>query len=175
MRHDPRTHGETLTQQRCRQRTHAADEQPTESWLQPGERVHAEITADAWRYLAIDVPYDHRTILFGGPIGWTISAIASAIGNRRTRQAAERLAAPQWRYLGHLPIIVTNHRLMVWYENEWWPVWFAGVRDWNLTDDHLEIHFLDDPPYLLSSPHTSIITPMLKTHLGRAGADAGTR
>lgn len=176
MRHHPPTHGERLTQQRCRQHAHPAPGQPTENWLQPGECVHAEITADAWRYLAIDVPYDHRTILFGGPIGWTISAIASAIGNRRTRQAAERLAAPQWRHLGHLPIIVTNQRLVVWYDNDWWLVWFAGIRDWNLTDTHLEIHFLDDPPYILSSPHnhTSIITHVLKTHLW-AGADAATR
>lgn len=158
MRHHPRTHGETLTQQRCRQHTHAADEQPTESWLQPGERVHAEITADAWRYLAIDVPYDHRTILFGGPIGWTISAIASAIGNRRTRQAAERLAAPQWRYLGHLPIIVTNQRLIVWYEHEWWPIWFEMIERCDIADDTAVLTFPEDAPYCLRS---AVLSPAL--------------
>lgn len=163
MRHHPRVHGEKLTQQRCRQHTHAAEEQAADSWLQPGEHVHAEITADAWRYLAIDIPYDHRTILFGGPIGWTISAIASAIGNRRTRQAAERLAAPQWRHLGHIPIIVTNHRLMLWYENDWWPVWLGAVALWpfDARTDVLELTFDGEPSYRLVGPDVVYVRSVL--------------
>jgi hypothetical protein len=128
-----------------------------QSWLLPGESVHAEIHADAWRYLAIDVPYDHRTILYGGPVGWTISAIASAIGNRRTRQAAERLAAPQWRYLGHLPIIVTNQRLLVWYADQWNNVWLSAIEHVSIDGHRLELYFTVDPPYLLDTPHASAV------------------
>jgi len=50
-----------VDQPRCRShRPPPAIEQP--EWLLPGERVHTEITADAWRYLALDVPYDRRTL-----------------------------------------------------------------------------------------------------------------
>ena len=149
MRHHPRTHGHTAARHRCLHHDTVVEEPTAEGWLQPSEHVHAEIQASAWRYLALDVPYDHRTILFGGPIGWICSGIASAIGNRRSRQAAERLAAPQWRYLGHLPIIVTNHRLMVWYEDGWRPVWFDAVERYDLRDNALVLTFYEDPPYCL--------------------------
>lgn len=134
------------------QATGAGDEPQEPSWLLPGETVHAQIEADAWRYLALEVPYDRRTILYGGPIGWTISAIASAIGNRRTRQAAERLAEPQWRYLGHLPTIVTNRRLLVAYEGKWWPVWFETIERCDVSDDTAVLSFHEDAPYCLRSP-----------------------
>ena len=132
-----------------REATSSEDHRQQPSWLVPGETVHAQIEVDAWRYLALDVPYDRRTILYGGPIGWTISAIASAIGNRRTRHAAERLAAPQWRYLGHLPIIITNRRLLVAYEGQWWPIWFEMIERCDVTDDTAIATFHEDAPYYL--------------------------
>lgn len=143
------------------QATGAGDEPQEPSWLLPGETVHAQIEADAWRYLALDVPYDHRTILYGGPIGWTISAIASAIGNRRTRQAAERHAAPQWRHLGHVPIIVTDRRLLVAYEGEWWPIWFEMVEQFDVRDDAVVLTFCDDPPYCIHGPAVRALVEVL--------------
>lgn len=165
MRHHPRTHGHTAARHRCLHHDTAMDEPPTEGWLQPGEHVHAEIQADAWRYLALDVPYDHRTILFGGPIGWICSGIASAIGNRRTRQAAERLAAPQWRHLGHIPIIVTNQRLLVWYEDDWRSVWLDIVERYDLREDVLVLTFYEDPPYCLRGSDLSAVMEVL--HLAK--------
>lgn len=120
-------------------------------WLLPGERIHAEITADAWRYLALDVPYDRRTILFGGPLGFACTGLASMIGNRRTRRMAEALAAPQWRYLGHLPIIVTNRRLLIEHGGAWWPVWFEMVERCAYWDEGVLLCFRRDAPYALRS------------------------
>lgn len=139
-----------VDQPRCRtHRPPPTIEQP--EWLLPGERIHAEITADAWRYLALDVPYGRHTILFGGPLGFLCTGLASMIGNRRARRAAEAVAAPQWRYLGHLPLIVSNRRLLVACEGEWWPIWFEMIERCDLTDDTVVLTFHEDPPYCLRS------------------------
>jgi hypothetical protein len=149
----------------------AGDEPKEPSWLLPGEIVRAQVEADAWRYLALDVPYDHRTILYGGPIGWTVSAIASAIGNRRTRRAAERLAAPQWRHLGHLPIIVTNRRLLVAYEGEWWPIWFDVIDSVDRRGDHIVLSFESDPPYGLQAAMPDELELLIRERLVDTGRD----
>lgn len=127
-------------------------------WLLPGERIHAEITADAWRYLALHVPYDRRTILFGGPLGFACTGLASMVGNRRARRTAEAMAAPQWRYLGHLPIIVTRHRLLVGYTGSWFPLWFGAVARSTWREGGLHLEFHDDAPYFLRPPGPSQTT-----------------
>jgi len=128
-------------------------EQP--EWLLPGEHIHAETTADAWRYLALDVPYDRRTLLFGGPLGFLCAGLASMIGNRRARLVAETLAAPQWRYLGRLPIIATNRRLLIEYEGAWWPIWFEMVERCEVTGASAVLTFHGDDPYCLQSTDLS--------------------
>lgn len=149
-----------------RHQTSGAGDEPQEpSWLLPGETVHAQIEAGTWRYLALDVPYDHRTILYGGPIGWTISALASAIGNRRTRQAAERLAAPQWRYLGHLPIIVTSRRLLVTYDGDLWPISFDVIDSVCRRGEYMVLGFESDPPYALQTPMLGELEFFIREHL----------
>jgi len=145
-----------VDQPRCRShRPPPAIEQP--EWLLPGERVHTEITADAWRYLALDVPYDRRTILFGGPLGFACTGVASMIGNRRARRRAEALAVPQWRYLGHLPIIVTNRRLLIEHEGAWWPIWFEMVERLRAEGDSAALTFVDAPPYRLRAPAIEVV------------------
>lgn len=137
-----------VDQPRCRShRRPPTTEQP--EWLFPGERIHAEITAEAWRYLALDVPYDRRTILFGGPLGFLCTGLASMIGNRRTRRRAEALAAPQWRYLGRLPIIVTNRRLLIEHGGAWWPIEADSIRSAQVEGCNVTLLFKDDPPYAL--------------------------
>lgn len=164
MRHHRPPHGETASQ-RCRyhdEPTLLCEPETSEDWLLPGEAVQAETTAHAWRYLPLDVPYDHRTILFGGPVGWTISAIASAIGNRRTRQAAERLAAPQWRYLGYLPMIATNERFLVWYEEVWCFVWLTAVTSHSIDNGSLCLTFEADPPYRFEPEDLGALADVLR-------------
>lgn len=167
-RHRP-PHGETVSH-RCRH--HDPTDQPSkqrEEWLLPGETLHAETVAHAWRYLAMDVPYDHRTILFGGPIGWTVSAIASAIGNRRTRQAAERLSAPQWRYLGRVPVIATSDRFLVWYEAAWWPVWLDAVASFELADGSMNLAFDQDAPLRFAGDDLGAFVQVLPRSRREAG------
>lgn len=123
--------------------------------LDPGEVLHAQVSAYGWRYHAVDVAYDRQGFFaFGGLAMLGASLAATAIGNRRTRAAAEQLAAPQWRPLGDLPILATNQRLLVFYEQAWASVWLAGIRQLlpAPAERRLEMTFDDDPPYALWGP-----------------------
>lgn len=82
----------------------AVDDAP----LDPGEVAYSAMAAHGWRYCAIDVPYEQRTLMFGGPVLLAATGIASFVASRRRRREAERLAAPQWRPLGALCIVVTS-------------------------------------------------------------------
>ena len=63
--------------------------------LDPGEALHADLSADGWRFLAIDVFYDEpRVVAFGGPLLFATTALAAGSARRRARAEAERLAAP---------------------------------------------------------------------------------
>lgn len=137
-----------VDQPRCRShRPPPTTNQP--DWLLSGERIHAEITANAWRFLAFDVPYDRRTILFGGPLGFACAGLASMFGNRRARRRAEAVAAPQWRYLGHLPVIVTDRRLLIQHDGAWWPILGSAIRSAYVEAGSLTLLFKNDPPYAL--------------------------
>src|SRR5258708_171907 len=89
--------------------------------LNTDELTYADLDASGWRYVGFDsVFYERRTLLAGGPFVMAMTALASAIGNHRRRQAAELLAAPQWRPLGPVRVVVTSERLLVWHEQAWW-------------------------------------------------------
>lgn len=136
--------------------------------LEPGESLHASVTADAWRYLPLDVPYgQQRVVAVGGPLLLGLTAAAVAIGNRRARQAAERQAAPQWRTLGHLPVLATNHRLLVLHERSWASVWYNAIRQVRpaLPEYHLGLVFEDAPPYALEGPWVPYLAVVLATVL----------
>jgi len=68
---------------------------------------------------------------------------------------AETLAAPQWRYLGRLPIIATNRRLLIEYEGAWWPIWFEMVERCEVTGASAVLTFHGDDPYCLQSTDLS--------------------
>lgn len=136
--------------------------------LEPGEVLHASVTADASRYLALDVPYGQQRVLAaGGPLLLALTAAAAAIGNRRARQEAERQAAPQWRSLGHLPVLATNHRLLVLYESSWASVWYSAIRQMRpeLSEYHLQLVFDGEPPYALDGPWVPYLAVVLATVL----------
>ena len=96
--------------------------------LDPGEEAYADLLAHGWRYHAIDVQYEHRTVMFGGPFLFASTALASCAANRRRRREAERLAAPQWRHLGPLRVVVTSGRLLVLHQGNWWSVWYSAIE-----------------------------------------------
>jgi hypothetical protein len=120
-----------------------------------GEVLHARGDAMAWRFEAVDVLYEqHCGFALGGPVVYGLFAGAKAVANQRARTAAEREAAPQWRQLGHLPILATSHRLLVFHEGAWASVWYAGISGMRSApvEGLLELTFHDDPPYALRGP-----------------------
>lgn len=159
--------------------------------LQGGaEAVHAELAADAWRHTPIDVVVSQRQVVTPGssPLLHALASAATAIGNRRARAEAQRLAAPQWHPLGTLPILATTQRLLFLHEGEWASVWYAAIHTLvpQIGEQALGIVFEEDAPYLLIGewvPYLSVvITTVLADHYGvevvkrsmlSPGSDAG--
>ena len=120
--------------------------------LDPGEEAYADMSVQGWRFHAIDVQYEHRTVMFGGPFLFAATGLASLVGNRRRHREAERIAAPQWRPLGLLRVAVTSQRLLVVHGGSWWSVWYSAVSAVRLAAEPntVEVYFAADPPYRLS-------------------------
>lgn len=145
--------------------------------LEVGEVLHASVDADAWRFQGLNVQYlQRRGFAFGGLITFGVTAAATAAANRRARSEAEKLAAPQWRPLGRVPVMTTSHRLLVWYEEAWASVWYEAIRQIRpaLDEGRLELFFFDDdPPYLLQGPAVPYLAVVLATALAvQVGTDA---
>lgn len=119
--------------------------------LDPGEEAYADLLAHGWRHHAIDVQYDHRTVMFGGPFLFAATALASCAANRRRRREAERLATPQWRPLGPLRVVVTSGRLLVLHQGTWWSVWYSAIDQVRaeVASSAITLTFRVDAPYLL--------------------------
>ena len=138
--------------------------------LEPGEVVHADLTAYGWRFHGVDVVYEEpRVIGIGGPIFFAVTAAAAASARRRARAEAERLAAPQWRTLGHLRILATDRRLLVLYQASWASVWYAGIRQVlpAVHEQRLQLIFEDDPPYALAGPWVPYLSVVLTAALAQ--------
>jgi hypothetical protein len=81
-----------------------------------GEIVHADVHVDGWWYGEVDVLYEERQLLDFSGFGFlAMTAVASAVGNRRSREAAAALAAPRWRHLADGPVraVLTADRLVL--------------------------------------------------------------
>lgn len=128
-----------------------------------GEHAYAEVDVVAWRWLAADVDYERRSTLLGGPVLMTVSALASATGNRRRRLAAERAAAPQWRPFGLVRVVVTDRRLLFWHEGAWWSVSFDAVALWDVDAgaSALTVSLSVGAPYRLSGPSVPLLVLVL--------------
>ena len=138
--------------------------------LELGEVLHAEVSAHGWRFHGVHVAYtEHGFVGVGGLAMLGLMTAATAVGNRRARAEAERLAAPRWRPLGEMPILATNHRLIVWHERQWQSVWLAGISHLvpSPAEHRLEFLFDDigDPPYALSGPWVPYLTVAMSTLL----------
>lgn len=81
-----------------------------------GELVHVDVLVDASWHGPADVAYDDLQFHdFSGWASLAFTAAASAIGRHRAHAAADALAAPQWRPLGHAPTqaLLTERRLVL--------------------------------------------------------------
>lgn len=96
-----------------------------------------------------------------------LTAAGSAVARRRARHEAKALAAPQWRPLGALRILVTDQRLLVWHKGAWASVWYSVIRDFrpDLRVDRLDMTFENDPPYCLVGPWVPYLTVIVTTVL----------
>lgn len=142
-----------------------------------GEMAYADLTATGWRYFALGhALYEKRTMLVGGPLLMMATGLASAIGNRNARLAAEAAAAPQWRPLGPLRIVLSSERLLVWHRQAWWSVWLSGITDLRRYSEHqtLDLFFGADPPYRLVGPDVVPLGVVLAQALPVTSADGPT-
>lgn len=125
--------------------------------LLPGERlVTGPVAAHGWRYESIEVAYDRKTLMIGGPVLFVLTGIGSAIRNRSARKAAEARAAPRWRPLGPLTVLATTDRLLVWHQDAWRSVWYSAITSSSCEARRLELTFADSAPYLLDGAVTEL-------------------
>lgn len=125
-----------------------------------------------WRYYGLDdVVYERRTLLVGGPIVMPITAIASALGNRRRRQEAEGVAAPQWRPLGPLVVEVGSDRLVVSRGDAPGTVWLASVIDLraHAESQTVDLYFEADPPFRFQGPDSTRLWSALEAIRSEVG------
>ena len=141
---------------------------PSPVLLDGGEVLHADLPAQGWRFHGADITYvAPHVVAIGGPLMFGLTAAGSAIARRRARHEAEALAAPQWRPLGALRILVTDRRLLVWHKGAWASVWFSVIREIrpDLAVGRLDMTFEDDPPYCLAGPWVPYLTVIVTTLL----------
>ena len=155
---------------------------PSPVLVDAGERLHAEVTAEGWRFQGADVTYAApRAVAIGGALMFGLVAAGSAAARRRARREAETLAAPQWRPLGELRILAIDRRLLVWHEGAWASVWYHAICEFcpDLEASRLVLTFDDDPPYCLAGPWvpylTVIVTTLLARSRGLAAVDEASR
>lgn len=112
-----------------------------------------------WRFVGSEAAYERTTVVAGGPVLFGALAVASAVGNRRRRRQAERLAAPQWRPLGPIAVVVTGARLQALHEGAWASVWLDAVTAgrWHPGGDGITLFFADDPPYAFTGPWAGLL------------------
>jgi hypothetical protein len=106
-------------------------------------------------------------VAIGGPLMFGLTAAGSAVARRRARREAEALAAPQWRPLGGLRILVTDRRLLAWHKGAWASVWYSVIREFrpDLAAGRLDMTFESDPPYCLAGPWVPYLTVVVTTLL----------
>ncbi len=143
---------------------------PSPVLLDAGEVLHADLPAQGWRFHGADISYvAPRVVAIGGPLMFGLTAAGSAVARRRARREAEALAAPQWRPLGALRILVTDRRLLVWHKSEWASVWYGVIREFrpDMAAGRLDMTFESDPPYCLAGPWVPYLTVIVTTILAR--------
>jgi hypothetical protein len=140
-----------------------------------GEVLHAEATAEGWRFHAVDVVVERRRPIAAGLLTLGMSAALTSIGNRRALREAERLAASGWRPLGTMPVLATNQRLLLLHDGAWGSVWYSAIRQLVPcpVEGRLDLIFEADPPYLLVGEWVPYLTVVITAVLAQCyGVDA---
>lgn len=130
------------------------------------EAVHLDVLVNGWWYGATDVLYDEvRYMDFRGLGTLAMTAAASAVGNRRAREAAQALATPQWRPLGEAPVQVSLTERHLVLRSDEATVTLALADGLQLLSDlpnrRLELHAPDRPPFALHGHWVPYLTVAL--------------
>lgn len=123
--------------------------------LAEGELAHVSTWANCSWYGPSDVVYEHRQCLAFGSLGLLgLTVAASVIGNRRRRAEADALAAPQWRIVGCLPVLLTSQRVMLQIDGAWTSLWLSDMLHVVPlpAEARLELVVEDCPPVSLGGP-----------------------
>lgn len=116
--------------------------------LRPHEGAAASFHVAGWRYMGAEVAYEQTMVVGGRPLLFAALTGLNALGNRRRRQGAARLAARRWRPLGDLRVVIEDDRLLVLHEGVWASVWLdAVIAVLRFDDGGVGLLFVDDPPY----------------------------
>jgi hypothetical protein len=131
--------------------------QPPGLMLESGEGALGEVVAEYSRFSGMTVPYQQRTTLaLGGPVFVTAALVGTAASNAAARRAAERQAAPQWRFEGFPRVILTNRRLLVHRpaDYQWLSFWHRGLFEFGpqLRTYSLYLGYPDCAPVMLRGP-----------------------
>ncbi|MBA8827804.1 hypothetical protein FHX42_005211 [Saccharopolyspora lacisalsi] len=98
-------------------------------WLQPGEVLCAQGWFDVGRFRSAHVSYSVPGYAAVGSPGFVAgAALTHAVSAAATRRQAARRAAPQWRYYGAHPHLLTNHRVCSFLDNRWEDLPLAAVE-----------------------------------------------
>ena len=119
------------------------------------EREYAATECESYRFYGLDnAGYAQSTLVMGGPFMMAATGIASAMGNRSRRNAAELQAMPQWRYGGPTRAVLTSARLLILSEGQWVSFYLASIREMQPDPAHysLAMTFEGCPPLALRGP-----------------------
>lgn len=94
----------------------------------PGERILWQMQAEYRRFYGQDVTYGQGGFFAFGPPLFTIGMLAgSAVVNRSARKNAEALAAAQWREFQYSPVLVTDRRLVIHANGQWFSFYYGAI------------------------------------------------
>ncbi len=123
--------------------------------LKADETEYAAAEAESYRYYGLDGgSYVHSTFLMGGPFMMAATGIASAMGNRSRRTAAQYEAMPRWRYIGPTRAVLTSARVLASSEGQWISFYLGGILEINPHPAQytVTIAFEESPPLSLRGP-----------------------
>jgi len=123
--------------------------------LNADEIEYAAADAEFHRYYGTEGgSYVHSTLLMGGPWMMVATGVASAVGNRSRRTAAEFEAMARWRPGGRTRAVLTSARLLISAEGQWMSYYFGAILEIQPDPAHyaMVLAFEGAPPLSLRGP-----------------------
>lgn len=124
------------------------------------------------RFRAADVSYAVPGYF---AMGQPTFVLGAALGNFAARQAAHRSAAreaaPQWRFFGHHPCLLTGSRVLFFLDGRWEWEWIYALQDIypDLAAHSLDIFYGNEPIRLVGPTAPWQAVAMLYLKYGSAG------